>query len=263
MTVNELEEEVTTQNEKIGLISKSLERHHSAREINNSVKVPLNQPSQVDEIESLRKELHRTKELLALKEEECNKELLKQNDSIEEELNTSISNKDALLSELEKTSLLKELEKVKELLSQSDKSRSDVEIQLLEALSKQEELEPIKEQLALCMLEKERLTQELTPEMQYRKTPIRAERSKFRTKEMAADELQHNPRPAEAAENQDEYVVVEPRTLHENTTPGREGAETNNTPDRSAIVPSYSKFDSLKNRYLRKVKHPPNPIHPA
>ena len=258
--MNELEVEVAAQNEKIGLLSKSLERHHSARDINNGVKVP---PNQVDEIESLRKELHRTKELLALKEEECNKELLKQNDdSIEEELNTSISNKDALLSEMEKTSLLKELEKVKELLSQSDERRNDIEIQLLEALSKQEELEPIKEQLALCILEKERLTQELTPEMQYRKTPIRAERSKFRTKEMAADELQHNPRPAEAAENQDEYVVVEPRTLHENTTPGREGAEMNNTPDRSAIVPSYSKFDSLKNRYLRKVKQP-NPIHPS
>ena len=113
--------------------------------------MPPNQPPQVDEIEieSLRKELHRTKELLALKEEECNKEPLKQNDLIEEELNTSILNKDALLSELEKTSLLKELEKVKELLSQSDKRRSDVEIQLSEALSKQEELEPIKEQLAL------------------------------------------------------------------------------------------------------------------
>ena len=130
--MHSLEVEVAAQNEKIGLISKSLERHHSARDINNSVKVPPNQPPQVDEIESLRKELHRTKELLALKEEECNKELLKQNDSIEEELNTSISNKDALLSELEKTSLLKELEKAKELLSQSDKRRSDVEIQLLD-----------------------------------------------------------------------------------------------------------------------------------
>jgi len=238
-----LEDDVAVLNDKIKLLSKSLERHSSS---------PQNHIGVVDsnEKESLQKELERTRDKLSLVEEKYDKAETqisklqakqKQRESIEEQINTSVSNKDTLISELEKTALLKDVEKANKRCSKAEK-------ELALALSKQEDMDSIKEQLACCLKEldrykeKENQSSQVTADQLQEKKALKVETV---TREGAVDD-----KPSSQQVN--DTTITSPKAAD---TPSSKGKHSST---------KFSKFDSLKNRYLKKVQSPePRPIYPS
>ena len=238
-----MEDDVAALNDKIRLLSKSLERHSSS---------PQNHIGVVDsnEKESLQKELERTRDKLSLVEEKYDKaetQILKlqakqkQRESIEEQINTSVANKDTLISELEKTALLKDVEKANKRCSKAEK-------ELALALSKQEDMDSIKEQLACCLKEldrykeKENQSSQVTADQLQQKKKLKVETV---TRGGAAD---NKPSSLQVNDN----TITPPKTA--DVTPSSNGKHSS----------TFSKFDSLKNRYLKKVQSPePRPIYPS
>lgn len=233
-----LEDDVAALNDKIKLLSKSLERHSSS---------PQNHIGVVDsnEKESLQKELERTRDKLSLVEEKYDKAETqisklqakqKQRESIEEQINTSVANKDTLISELEKTSLLKDVEKANKRCSKAEK-------ELALALSKQEDMDSIKEKLACCLKELDRYKEKENQSAQLiqQKKPLKVET--VETRGEAADD-----KPSSQQVN--DTTVISPKAAE--------------TPSNNGKHSKFSKFDSLKNRYLKKVQSPePRPIYPS
>ena len=242
-----MEDDVAALNDKIKLLSKSLERHSSS---------PQNQVVDSNEKESLQKELERTTDKLSSVEEKYDKAKVqisklqakqKQRESIEEQINTSVANKDTLISELEKTALLKDVEKANKRCSKAEK-------ELALALSKQEDRNSIKDQLACCLSEKDELLKEL---------------NRYKEKENQSAQLIQQKKPMKVeveVETRGEAADDKPSSMQVNDT-------TITSPKTADVTPSsngkhsgskFSKFDSLKNRYLKKVQSPePRPIYPS
>lgn len=216
-----LEDDVAALNDKIKLLSKSLERHSSS---------PQNHIGVVDsnEKESLQKELERTRDKLSLVEEKYDKAKTltsklqakqKQRESIEEQINTSVANKDTLISELEKTALLKDVEKANKRCSKAEK-------ELALALSKQEDMDSIKEQLACCLKELDR----------------------YKEKENQSAQLIQQKKPMKIeVETRGEAADDKPSSLQVTDTTITSPKTADDTPSSNGKLPKFSKFDSLKN----------------
>ena len=232
-----MEDGVAALNDKIRLLSKSLERHSSSPQNHNGV-------VDSNEKESLEKELERTSDKLSIVEEKYDKAKVqisklqakqKQRESIEEQINTSVANKDTLISELEKTSLLKEVEKANKRCSKAEK-------ELALALSKQDDMDSIKEQLACCLKELNRYKEKENQSAQLiqQKEPMKVD---VETRGEAADD-----KPSSLQVN--DTTIAPPKTADKPSSNGKHS--------------KFSKLDSLKNRYLKKVQSPePRPIYPS
>ena len=235
-----MEDGVAALNDKIRLLSKSLERHSSSPQNHNGV-------VDSNEKESLQKELERTRDKLSVVEEKYDKakaqipklQAKQKRESIEEQINTSVANKDTLISELEKTSLLKEVEKANKRCSKATK-------ELALALSKQDDMESTKDQLTCCLLEKDELLKELD----------RYKEKENQSSQVTADQMQQKKPMKVEVETRGEAADDKPSSLQVN--------DTTITSPKTADTPSrkFSKFDSLKNRYLKKVQSP-EPIYPS
>ena len=233
-----MEDDVAALNDKIRLLSKSLERHSSS---------PPNQVVDSNEKESLQKELERTRDKLSVVEEKYDKAETqisklqakqKQRESIEEQINTSVANKDTLISELEKTALLKDVEKANKRCSKAEK-------ELALVLSKQEGMDSIKEQLACCLKELDRHKEKENQSAQLiqQKKPMKVETV---TRGGAADDKPPS------------------QQINDTTITSPKAADTPSSNGKHSSTSKFSKFDSLKNRYLKKVQSPePRPIYPS
>jgi len=203
-----------------------------------------------------------------------------QSESIEVHINNSASNKDDLLRELEKTALLKQLKETKEALSlQQDKhGRSDDQLkQHMGSMTKQ--LQSFKKQLQSHVAERDQLRTELQQtkkELSRYKNNENQMRTVRPMKDVKVVEMKRDEALAETRreaipqapydEKESDAARTPPRAkslaidtssvgslgLHERVeTPSSARASS------SAIMPSFTRYDSLKQRYLKKVRASP------
>ena len=217
-TLSSLKEELTAKDEQISLLTKSLERHHSSR-------------SSVFDAKE-RPESPKT-----------------------QQINACVSNKDTLLRELEKTSLLKELDSTKRSLSLSEKKRSKVEMQLAMEISKQHNMQ---DQLDSCLSERDKLLKELEhyKEKEKQQPLLLADQShntslkRLESTEMKRDEAMTDSKEepmTQVTPDANGDAVVAPSAMTEMHSSTQHSSS-------SAVLPTFSKFDSLKQRYMKKVQ---------
>ena len=310
-----MENEALLQNEKIGILTKSLERLKSnssqdllnkekvealEKEMNIKAELKATHASELDQVKTqrlemanrvqsdqltqlatFRNELERTEEALSvsrdklLKAEEQLAQMRvqqKEQDSIEDQIiNASVSKKDDLLREFEKTSLLKELEQTNAALSKSKHQQAKAENELDSMLSQQKQMDFIKEQLSSSLTEKGALLKELerTKEalclLEGKDAHTRMQHQEMKRDEAAAldsnrDEASSQPQDV----NEHDASMLRrhmSNSLSIDTSRSVADASLDRGPSSaparsssSAVVPRYKKFHSLKQRYLEKVR---------
>jgi len=280
-------EGVTGNNEKLrdtitnleaGVQQKTDEMARVCSEMEVSTSQMLAQQKQMESIEeklnlsitdkdSILRELKGTKEALSIskgnqmKAEEQVAQVLfqqKETESIENQVNSSVSNKDTLLRELEKTALLKELKKTKETLSNSEKKHAKAEMQLVALLSQQKPV--LKKTNEALSLSKEK---NATAEKQLAR--IVGTKQGKSIQEMKRDEALADKRQLATQQPQDvkeinfttptkaNSLVIDTSANESHASSEKVETPSSARSSSSAVLHNFSKFDSIKQRYRKKM----------
>ena len=197
---------------------------------------------------------------------------IEEQDSIEDQIiNASVSKKDDLLREFEKTSLLKELEQSKAALSKSKHQQAKAENELDSMLSQQKQIDFIKEQLSSSLTEKGELLKELerTKEAlclsEGKDAHTRMQHQEMKRDEAAALDSNRDEASSQAQDVNEHDASMLRRHMSNSLSIDTSRSVADASLDRgpssaparsssSAVVPRYKKFHSLKQRYLEKVR---------
>ncbi|KAL7541604.1 hypothetical protein ACHAWF_006978 [Thalassiosira exigua] len=164
----------------------------------------------------------------------------KEKDSIEDQITSHISNKDALMNELEKTSLQKDLKRTKEALAASEGKHAAIQAQLKQLNSDKADLPE----------EFERVRVHGQTQAAKQSTPIGSEG------DVNARPPQDMNRIGSSAPRGVSSLIVDTSGNERSVSP-ESVTPLSARSSSSAIVASFSKFDNIKHRYLKKMRESP------